>query len=107
MLAEAIGWAASVVLLATMMRQVWSQWRNGTAAGVSSWLFVGQVAASTGFTVYSLLLGNAVFIVTNGLMLVNAVIGLWLDRRNRRRSSAAPARMPYRKGTRPDRHRRS
>ncbi len=86
MLTEAIGWTASIVLLATMMRQVWSQWTNNTAAGVSRWLFVGQVAASSGFTLYSVLMGNAVFIATNGLMLVNAVIGLWLDRRNRRRT---------------------
>lgn len=80
---EAIGWIASVILLATMMRQVRTQWRNRTAAGVSHWLFVGQIAASLGFIVYSALLGNTVFVVTNALLLVNAVVGLCLDRRNR------------------------
>lgn len=74
-----------------MMRQVWTQWRDSTTGGVSHWLFVGQIAASLGFTVYSLLLGNAVFVVTNALMLVNGSVGLYLDRRNRKRNSGAPA----------------
>ncbi|WP_295684150.1 PQ-loop domain-containing transporter [uncultured Nevskia sp.] len=81
---EAIGWIASVILLVTMMRQVWTQWRDRATGGVSHWLFVGQIAASLGFTVYSALLENAVFVVTNALMLVNALVGLYLDRRNRR-----------------------
>ena len=32
-----------------------------TSAGVSVWLFVGQLAASVGFTIYSVLLRNWVF----------------------------------------------
>lgn len=80
---EAVGWTAAVILLLTMARQVRSQWTSGAVAGVSSWLFVGQVAASLGFTIYSALLGNAVFVLTNALLLINAVTGLWIDRRNR------------------------
>ncbi len=91
---EAIGWIASVILLATMMRQVWTQWRNGSTAGVSHWLFIGQIGASIGFTIYSALLGNAVFVVTNALMLVNALVGLYLDRRNRAGGTAAMAAAP-------------
>ena len=81
---EAVGWVAAIILLLTMTRQVWAQYRSGAVAGVSRWLFVGQIAASTGFTLYSALLGSAVFVFTNGLMLVNAFVGLWIDRRNRR-----------------------
>lgn len=85
MLTEAVGWFAAVILLLTMVRQVWSQWHSGGVAGVSHWLFIGQVTASAGFTLYSLLLGNMVFVVTNALLLLNALTGLWIDRRNRRR----------------------
>ena len=41
--------------------------------GVSRWLFVGQIAASSGFTIYSVLVGNAVFVVTNAILLASAV----------------------------------
>jgi uncharacterized protein with PQ loop repeat len=90
---EAIGWFSSAVLLATLTRQVVKQWREGSSEGVSRWLFVGQTTASVGFTTYSLLLRNWVFVVTNALILVNAVAGLLIVRRHRRRlSRATPAR---------------
>lgn len=85
--ADAVGWTAAIVLLLTMSRQVWSQWRSGAVGGVSHWLFIGQVAASVLFTWYSLLLDNLVFTLTNGLMLVNALAGFCIDRRNRRRAA--------------------
>jgi hypothetical protein len=72
---ELIGWLSSLILLATLARQVYSQWRSGSAAGVSRWLFVGQLAASTGFALYSWLLGNWVFLVTNVALLVTAIAG--------------------------------
>jgi len=53
---EVIGWAAAAILLLTIGRQVFTQWRDRTTAGLSRWLFVGQLAASTGFVVYSWLL---------------------------------------------------
>lgn len=87
MLTEIVGWSAALILLATMARQVWSQWNSGSTAGISSWLFVGQITASAAFTLYSVLLGSTVFIVTNALMLLNALAGLWIDRRNRRRNA--------------------
>lgn len=82
--AEWIGWFSSVILIATLGRQVLKQWRSGEVAGVSRWLFVGQTAASTGFTIYSVLLSNWVFTVTNSLLLVNAIAGYWVSARNRR-----------------------
>jgi MtN3 and saliva related transmembrane protein len=68
MTTELIGWAAGGILLATLGRQVYSQWRNRTSQGVSKWLFIGQSTASVGFVIYSWLLENWVFVVTNALI---------------------------------------
>jgi MtN3 and saliva related transmembrane protein len=85
MFTELIGWSAAAILLLTIGRQVFTQWRDRTTAGLSKWLFVGQLAASTGFVVYSWLLGNWVFVVTNVLMLATAAIGQWLYLHNKGR----------------------
>lgn len=81
---DMIGWAAALILLLTIATQVVKQWRDRSSQGVSPWLFAGQVIASAGFTVYSVLLGNVVFAVTNGLMLAGAVLGQLLYWRNQR-----------------------
>jgi uncharacterized protein with PQ loop repeat len=99
---EAIGWFSSVVLVLTIGRQVLKQWRAGTSEGVSKWLFVGQITASVGFTTYSVLVSNWVFVVTNALMLLNALAGILIVRAHRRAASrrdgstarAAPSRGP-------------
>jgi MtN3 and saliva related transmembrane protein len=83
---ELIGWASSVILLLTIGRQVLKQWRDGTSEGVSTWLFIGQLAASAGFTIYSVLVRNWVFVVTNALMVVNGLLGYWITLRHKRRS---------------------
>src|SRR5690606_42128224 len=72
---DIVGWTASAILLATLGRQIVTQWRDKDAKGVSRWLFLGQMAASVGFIVYSWMLDNWVFIVTNSLILLTAVIG--------------------------------
>jgi len=78
-----IGWAAAAILLLTLGRQVYTQWRDRTSKGVSRWLFIGQCAASAGFILYSWLLKNWVFVVTNALILLTAVIGEVIFLRNR------------------------
>jgi uncharacterized protein with PQ loop repeat len=83
-----IGWISSVILLATLLRQVYTQWRSRTAAGVSRWLFIGQLAASSGFALYSWLLGNWVFLVTNIALLATAVAGQLIYLSNKARSGA-------------------
>jgi MtN3 and saliva related transmembrane protein len=88
-MAEAIGWASSVVLLLTIGSQVYKQWRERTSKGVSRWLFAGQVAASTGFIIYSVMVGNTVFVFTNSLILLSALVGMWITSRNRRRGERA------------------
>ena len=75
---EIIGWTSSLILLATLMKQVYKQWSEGTSEGVSSWLFIGQLLASVGFTVYSLLVGSWVFVFTNILLTLNSIIGIAL-----------------------------
>jgi MtN3 and saliva related transmembrane protein len=84
--AEWIGWASSLVLLATLVKQVWKQYRTETVAGVSRWLYRGQIAASAGFVAYSAMLHNWVFIATNALGFLSAVAGAVIFHRNRRRS---------------------
>jgi MtN3 and saliva related transmembrane protein len=79
-----IGWASSLILLMTLVKQVYKQWNEGTAEGVSKWLFLGQLLASIGFTVYSYRVGNWVFTVTNGLLTINNIIGIYLYFRYRK-----------------------
>ena len=81
---DAIGWASSVILVLTIANQIRKQWQAGTSEGVSTWLFVGQLAASTGFTIYSLLLHNWVFAVTNSVMLLSALVGYAITMRQKR-----------------------
>ncbi|HYP05631.1 MAG TPA: PQ-loop repeat-containing protein [Bryobacteraceae bacterium] len=85
---EAIGWASSAILLLTLFTQVRKQWRSGKSEGVSIWLFIGQMAASLGFAIYSWMVGNTVFVFTNTLMVVNGLAGYAVLRRNRRREHA-------------------
>jgi MtN3 and saliva related transmembrane protein len=84
-LIEAVGWGSSVVLILTIATQVGKQWREGTSKGVSTWLFVGQLAASAGFTIYSLLVHNWIFAVTNGVMVLNGLVGYGITVRHKRR----------------------
>lgn len=86
---EAVGWVSSFILVLTIAKQVYKQWQEETSEGVSKWLFVGQISASLGFTVYSWLVGNWVFVVTNALMLVNGLLGLLIVLRHRRRQRRA------------------
>ncbi len=83
---EVIGWASSIALILTIATQIARQWRDHTSAGVSTWLFIGQLAASVGFTIYSLLVRNWIFAVTNGIMIVNALIGYGITVRHKRRA---------------------
>lgn len=81
---EIIGWASSVILVVTIAKQVYKQWQDRTSAGVSTWLFVGQLAASVGFTIYSLLVRNWVFAVTNGIMVLNGLLGYAITMHHKR-----------------------
>jgi hypothetical protein len=81
-LTEAVGWVSSAILVLTIAKQVYKQWREGSSEGVSKWLFVGQMAASLGFTVYS--------------WLQLARLELGLRRHQRRDARQRPARAAHR-----------
>lgn len=82
---EAVGWVSSLILVLTIGKQVYKQWQEGSSEGVSKWLFVGQMAASLGFTVYSWLVSNWVFVVTNAVMLLNGLVGLLIVLHHRKK----------------------
>lgn len=86
---ELIGWISSIILLSTIVAQLRKQWQARSTRGVSRWLFVGQSAASFGFTWYSILLRNWVFSLTNGLLLISALVGCLLTLRRREQEQAA------------------
>ena len=91
---DLIGWSAALILLLTVGRQVYTQWRDGVSTGVSKWLFIGQSAASIAFVVYSWLLESWVFLVTNAAMLVVAVLGQMILHRNRNRAAGETGAPP-------------
>lgn len=92
---QLVGWTASAILLVTIVGQVRTQWVTGSTRGVSRRLFIGQSAASIGFLGYSAMVGDTVFIFTNACILLTALVGQAVDRRNRARAAASrepPAR---------------
>jgi MtN3 and saliva related transmembrane protein len=87
MATELVGWISATILLLTLGRQVYTQWRERSAIGVSKWLFIGQCCASVGFLIYSYLVDNWVFVVTNALILLTALVGQAVVTKNRRRDA--------------------
>jgi MtN3 and saliva related transmembrane protein len=85
---DMVGWLSALILILTISRQVYTQWRTKSVEGVSHWLFIGQVAASTGFVIYSFLVENWVFVVANVCILLTALAGQLIYMRNKRIGSA-------------------
>jgi len=83
-MADIIGWTASAILLLTLVRQIIKQVKDRQQEGVSTWLFIGQATASALFVVYSVLLDNWVFIVTNSCILLTALVGQWMTKKTSR-----------------------
>ena len=86
---ELVGWVSSFILVLTIGKQIYKQWQEGSSENVSKWLFIGQMAASLGFLVYSWLVSNWVFVVTNLIMLVNGMIGLGIVMHHRNTADSA------------------
>lgn len=83
---DLLGWLSSLILVATIAAQIHKQWRDETSRGVSLWLFVGESVSSLGFTIYSVLVDNWVFVVTNAILLGAALLGLYITFRHRGRA---------------------
>lgn len=94
-MSEILGWVSSFILLLTVGKQVYKQWKDGTSEGVSKWLFLGQIAASIGFLIYSVLITNWVFIVTNSLMVLNSLIGVGILLYHRKRDHNSEQSQEY------------
>ena len=86
---DVIGWLASAVLLATLVRQIMTMARDENAQGVSRWLFIGQCVASVGFIAYSAMVGNVVFVATNAAILITAIVGQCIVARRKSRHARA------------------
>lgn len=84
---DLLGWASSTVLVITLFVQVRKQWHDKTSKGVSPFLFIGQLAASVGFLVYSITIDSWVFVVTNTLTSLAAICGLWITLRQKKRGA--------------------
>ena len=80
-----VGWAASAILLFTLISQVRTQWKERSAKGVSAGLFAGQIAASIGFVTYSAMVGDRVFVFTNSAILATSLVGQAIYVRNAKR----------------------
>lgn len=86
LLTNVVGWTSSLILMATLVRQIYVQHRERSLKGVSAWLFAGQIGASLGFVIYSLLVENSVFIATNIATLLIALTGQVLYLRQQRKA---------------------
>jgi uncharacterized protein with PQ loop repeat len=81
---EPLGWLASLILLSTIGRQIWRQAHAPTVEGVSKWLFIGQMAASVLYLLYSILVKNPVFIASNAALLIAGITGQVIYLRRKR-----------------------
>lgn len=71
-----LGWGSALILLATILYQVAAHVSAGSNGGVSRWLYIGQLLASTGFLIYSISIESWVFAVTNMLLINAAALGI-------------------------------
>jgi MtN3 and saliva related transmembrane protein len=87
MFPDVIGWISAAILVLTISRQVYTQWRTKSVEGVSKWLFIGQLVASAGFITYSAMVDNWVFVFANLFIFLTAVAGEIIYLRNKRLTS--------------------
>jgi hypothetical protein len=92
---DAIGWGSAVVLLPTFGVQVYKQWRSRDepAPASSLWFFALALVGTGGQAIYSWLVGNAVYLALNAVLVVTNGIGLAIDLR-RWRFGTSRARAP-------------
>jgi lipid-A-disaccharide synthase-like uncharacterized protein len=82
---DLVGWSATLILVATLGRQAWLQWNDRHSSSVPPLMFGGQCLASVLFIAYSAMVGSAVFVVANSLILLTALAGFVASLRHRSR----------------------
>ena len=80
---EWLGWTAAVVLVITLFSQVKKNWEEKKLKGVNPLLYYGQAVASLCFALYSVSINSWVFVVTNALGFLSALVGIYLVHRYR------------------------
>jgi len=80
---EWLGWAAAVMLVITLFAQVRKNWEEKKLKGVNPLLYYGQAVASLCFALYSFNINSWVFVVTNVLGFLSALVGIYLVHRYR------------------------
>lgn len=80
-----IGWSSGAILVATILVQIVRQWKTRSSEDVSPLLFVGQLIASIGLIIYSVMTRQTTFVVINSAMALAAAVGgvVWWLNRNR------------------------
>ena len=86
-----LGWLADSILLITLFAQMRKNWKEHRLKGVNPLLYYGQALASLCFAVYSLTINSWVFVVTNILGYVAAIVGIYLVHRYRKPEKAYAA----------------
>lgn len=82
-----IGWASAVVLVVATLKELQQQWHSRSHAGVWPWLFVLQLIAAVGFTVYSAMIESWVFFAANASLIVANGVAHFIYRRNVRQAA--------------------
>ena len=80
---EWVGWFAAAILVFTLVAQVRKNWIEKKLRGVNPLLYWGQAMASFCFALYSYSIGSWVFVVTNAVGLLSAMVGIYLVHRYR------------------------
>jgi hypothetical protein len=75
---ELIGWGSALVLLPTFGVQVYKQWkaRDEPAPASTVWFFILALVGTGGQAVYSGMVGNAVYLALNSVLVVTNSLGL-------------------------------
>lgn len=80
---EWLGWIAAIILVLTLVAQVKKNWEEKKLKGVNPALYYGQAIASLCFAIYSITINSWVFVFTNALAFLSAIIGIYLVHRYR------------------------
>ena len=86
---ELIDWGSAAILVPAFATQTYRQWcdRHKPVRTTALWFFVLIVLGTGGQCVYSWLVGNRVYLVLNGILVVNNLIGLGITIHQYRQSA--------------------